>query len=59
MEFYCPVPECAHIGTIITKVHYRNEHGEEKEVIEIKYGKPQPCSVRGFNNKIMADKSET
>lgn len=54
MEFYCPVPNCGHVGTIITKIHYRLEHGEEKETIEKKYGTPKATSPRGFNNRDMS-----
>lgn len=36
----CPVPECGHIGTIITKVHCRIAHEMEREEVQKLYGMP-------------------
>lgn len=42
MEFRCPVPNCAHVGLIITKVHYRDAHNLDRRQAELQYGSPKP-----------------
>lgn len=41
MDYQCPVPGCAHVGLVITKVHYNTVHGMDKKEVEKKYGKPR------------------
>lgn len=41
MEYKCPVPNCGHIGLIITKVHYREAHNLDRRQAEVQYGPPK------------------
>lgn len=50
MLYQCPVEGCKHMGTVITKVHYRNVHNLEREKAEKKYGKPT-IAKKGFCRK--------
>lgn len=36
----CPVPNCSHTGTLITKAHCRIEHELTREEVEEKFGFP-------------------
>lgn len=36
----CPVPDCGHIGTFISKIHCRNVHNMERDEVQEKYGLP-------------------
>lgn len=36
----CPVPECCHMGLVITKMHGRLAHSMEQEEITELYGMP-------------------
>lgn len=46
MEYRCPVPNCAHVGLTITKVHYRQAHNLDRRQAEIQYGSPK--SIKSF-----------
>lgn len=37
----CPVPNCGHIGSFISKIHCRKAHGMEREEVGKKYGYPK------------------
>lgn len=37
----CPVPDCGHIGSFISKIHCRMHHGMEREEVYKKYGIPK------------------
>lgn len=46
----CPVPGCGHIGSFISKIHCRLEHGMEREEVHEKYGIPKSVGRGwGFN----------
>lgn len=36
----CPVPDCGHLGAMITKAHCRMAHNLEREEVEKLHGKP-------------------
>lgn len=42
----CPVQGCNHRASILTKFHFRNEHGIERHEVVKKYGKPKPVNVQ-------------
>ena len=43
----CPVPDCGHVGSFISKVHCRRVHGMEREEVGEKYGYPKEITRRG------------
>lgn len=42
----CPVPGCGHVGSFISKIHCRLEHGIEREEVGEKYGYPKSMGNR-------------
>lgn len=40
-QVLCPVPDCGHTGSFISKVHCRLNHGMEREEIEELHGLPK------------------
>lgn len=49
----CPVPDCAHVGIVITKAHCRIAHGMTQEEVQTKYGLPK--RVAKLNKKQMKE----
>lgn len=41
----CPVPNCGHAATIITKIHCRMAHGIEREEVGERYGLPSRMTM--------------
>ncbi len=41
LTLQCPVPGCTHKASILTKMHFRLEHGMERSKVEKKYGFPK------------------
>lgn len=42
----CPVPDCGHIGSFISKIHCRLEHDMERDEVQEKYGLPTQLGTR-------------
>lgn len=42
----CPVPDCGHIGSFISKIHCRDAHGMEREEVQELYGLPTQLGTR-------------
>ncbi|MEK5429687.1 hypothetical protein MKY88_02380 [Lysinibacillus sp. FSL R7-0073] len=40
----CPVPNCNHVGSVITKAHCRLVHGMDRAEVRKKYGFPENVS---------------
>lgn len=41
----CPVPNCNHTGTVITKAHCRNIHNMERKKLGKRYGMPFQINI--------------
>lgn len=48
----CPVEGCGHVGSIVTKVHCRLEHGMEREEVKEKYGFPKRIIKRTIKGDV-------
>ena len=51
-QLLCPVPNCGHVSSVITKAHCRIVHDMEREEVKALYGMPTKLRVNHVTEKL-------